>query len=350
MMNFYRRDEAFTYDDVLLVPQKSDIATRSSISELTDSGNKLGLAIPIISANMDTVTESNMAIAMYKAGGLGIFHRYMPMEKLMKEVDKFRAEIPEGQKRNRTAMSAGSNTKMDAIGFAMEVAKTICVDVAHGHSDQTAKLVEFIRKEGPKDLIIIAGNVATAEGCKFLVGAGADIVKVGIGGGSLCTTRLVTGHGYPQLSAVEECATLARDRGFEIIADGGVRYAGDVAKALAVGAHYVMLGGMLAATSASPGEVEYYDGRSFKRYRGMASFDAQAAMGKENIVPEGASQLKPYQGKTEDVLQKVVGGLRSALSYSGAHNLEEFRQKAMFIRVTPSSFVEGTPHGLKEGK
>lgn len=349
-MNIQDEAPAFTFDDVCLIPQYSEVKSRSDV-DLKQKGLLGDFDIPIISANMDTVTESAMAIAMTKAGGRGIFHRYMG--------DRTRNELRDF----RNVFGWDSNYLIVSVGVGISAqhefeqlhpcAMNICIDVAHGHCEQAIDMIRWLREYGYDGAVIIAGNVATPEGVKDLATAGADIIKVGIGPGSLCSTRVVTGHGVPQLTAIMQCAEAADtisgelDRPIEIIADGGIRNSGDIAKALAAGANYVMLGSLLAGTDEAPGQLIERDGRRYKQYRGMASKEVQEQLGKK-AAPEGVAQLKEYKGPVANVLHDLEWGLRSALTYSGASNLEEFRHKARFMRVTPSSFIEGTPHGLQK--
>ena len=350
-MKFINSEEWLTYDDVLLVPQLSSIRSRKNID--LKSG-KLNLSIPFISSNMDTVTEENMAIAMYNAGGAGIIHRFLNADRLDQIIKRVKScnALP--------IISVGVNEDSnDLILCALRNrCYAFCVDVAHGHHNAVAKRVMELREriphhthEGP---IIIAGNVATPEGVRFLVEAGANIIKVGIGPGSHCTTRIVTGHGMPQLSAVAQCAAEAKkfieylDNPIEIIADGGIRNSGDIAKALGAGADYVMLGRLLAGTNEAPGEVimDSKIGKKVKFYRGMASLSAQNSIGK-NRAPEGVSSTVEATGSVAKIIDNLADGLRSALSYTAVTNIAEFKEKATFVRVTHNSYIEGTPHGAQ---
>jgi len=342
---FYGNEIAVTYDDVCLVPQFSTVESRSKV-DLTHG--KLSLKTPIIAANMDTVTEAKMAIVMHKLGGLGIIHRFMSFDRLQEEVKFFYKEIADPY--NNLALSIGTTDKSyDTLDYCIEHAKILCIDIAHGHSSQVISLIKEITRRNAKT-VIIAGNVATIEGTRDLAEAGADIIKCGVGPGSMCTTRVVTGHGVPQLTVIDMCSKEAAKYGAEVIADGGIRNGGDAAKAFAAGAHYIMAGSLLAATDESPGETLIIDRVPYKQYRGMASFDAQTATGKDKdkIVPEGASRFKKCKGSAEKVIFQLAGGIRSALSYSGCHKLSEFASKAQFVRITSASRVEGEPHGLIE--
>lgn len=344
-MQFYSDSEFYTFDDVCLVPQYSEVSSRKDVSLKT---GLLNLELPIISANMDTVTGIEMLLAMYNAGGLGILHRFLNFDSLVGQVSTFYKELGK-EAFNSLALSVGVKDSKEFIEFCTSKARIICVDIAHGHSKHTIETIKYIKKLN-KDSIVIAGNVATAAGVIDLIFAGAQIIKIGIGSGGFCTTRIVTGHGIPQLSAISICSEVAKRHGAEIIADGGIRNSGDIAKSLAAGANYVMLGSLLSATNEAPGKVVNINGSLFKEYRGSASFETQIASGKEKsqIVPEGVAQMKPCKGPVNDVLFQLSGGLRSALSYSGAFNIKEFQEKAKFVRVTSNSYIEGTPHGLNQ--
>ena len=469
--------EGLTFDDVLLVPSKSEVLPRDvNLSvKLTD---KVKLNIPIISAGMDTVTEADMAIAMARQGGLGIIHKNMSIEQQAEQVDKVKRSesgvisdpfflTPEQQvfdaehlmgkyrisgvpivnnreeqklvgiltnrdlrfisdfsiiisdvmtKENLVTAPVGTtlaeaekilqkykieklplvdndgilkglitikdiekviefpNSAKDEhgrllVGAAVGVTKdtmkrvemlvksqvdVIVLDTAHGHSKGVLDTVREIRSSYP-DLAIIAGNVATAEGTKDLIEAGADIVKVGIGPGSICTTRVVAGVGVPQITAVYDCATEARKHGKTIIADGGIKYSGDVVKALAAGGHAVMLGSLLAGVSESPGETEIFQGRRFKVYRGMGSVASMEKGSKDRyfqednkkFVPEGIEGRLPYKGPLSDTIYQLVGGLRSGMGYCGTKDLTDLRENAQFVRMTGAGLRESHPHDVQ---
>ncbi|MFS0883116.1 IMP dehydrogenase [Metabacillus niabensis] len=469
--------EGLTFDDVLLVPAKSEILPRDvDLSvQLTPT---LKLNIPIISAGMDTVTEAELAIAIARQGGLGVIHKNMSIEQQAEQVDKVKrsergvitdpfyltpehqvydaehlmgkyrisgvpiVNNPEEQKlvgiiTNRdmrfiqdfsikisdvmtkdNLVTAGVNTTLkdaesilqkhkieklplvdetgalkglitikdiekviefpnsakDAHGRLIVAAAVgvtadtmvrveklveknvdaIVVDTAHGHSKGVLETVKKIRTEYP-NLNIIAGNVATAEATKALIEAGANVVKVGIGPGSICTTRVVAGVGVPQITAVYDCATEARKHGIAIIADGGIKYSGDMVKALAAGGHAVMLGSLLAGTSESPGETEIYQGRRFKVYRGMGSIAAMEKGSKDRyfqednkkFVPEGIEGRTPYKGPLSETIYQLVGGIRSGMGYCGTKNLQELRENTQFIRMTGAGLKESHPHDVQ---
>ncbi|AWI10744.1 Inosine-5'-monophosphate dehydrogenase [Caldibacillus thermoamylovorans] len=469
--------EGLTFDDVLLIPAKSEVLPKDvdlSVS-LTDT---LKLNVPIISAGMDTVTEAEMAIAMARQGGLGIIHKNMSIEEQAEQVDRVKRSengvitdpfslTPEHQvydaehlmakyrisgvpivnnkeeqklvgiitnrdlrfiedysikikdvmtKENLITATVGTtieeagkilqkyrieklplvdqsgvlkglitikdiekviefpNAAKDeqgrllvgaAVGITKDTMKrtemlykanvdVIVVDTAHGHSKGVIEVVKQIKELYP-DLNLIAGNVATAEATKELFEAGADVVKVGIGPGSICTTRVVAGVGVPQITAIYDCASVARKMGKAIIADGGIKYSGDIVKALAAGGHAVMLGSLLAGTSESPGETEIFQGRRFKVYRGMGSI---AAMEKgssdryfqednKKLVPEGIEGRVPYKGPLAETIYQLVGGIRSGMGYTGAKTLKDLRENAQFIRMSGAGLRESHPHDVQ---
>ncbi|MEK3806643.1 IMP dehydrogenase [Bacillus sp. FSL H8-0547] len=469
--------EGLTFDDVLLVPAKSEVLPRDvdlSVS-LTPT---LKLNIPVISAGMDTVTEAQLAISMARQGGMGIIHKNMSIEQQAEQVDKvkrsergvitnpffltpdhqvydaehlmgkyrisgvpvvnnedeqklvgiitnrdmrfiqdFSIKISEVMTKDNLVTAAVGTTLKDAesilqkhkieklplvddegvlkglitikdiekviefpnsakdehgrllVGAAVGVTSdtmtrvrklveanvdAIVVDTAHGHSKGVLDMVKTIRSEFP-ELNIIAGNVATAEATRALAEAGANVVKVGIGPGSICTTRVVAGVGVPQITAVYDCATEARNLGITIIADGGIKYSGDIVKALASGGHAVMLGSLLAGTSESPGETEIYQGRRFKVYRGMGSVGAMEKGSKDRyfqednkkFVPEGIEGRTPYKGPLSDTIYQLVGGIRSGMGYCGTANLEELRENTQFVRMTGAGLRESHPHDVQ---
>ncbi|MDQ0247890.1 IMP dehydrogenase [Bacillus fengqiuensis] len=469
--------EGLTFDDVLLIPAKSEVLPKDVNLSVTLT-ETLKLNVPLISAGMDTVTEADMAISMARQGGLGIIHKNMSIEQQAEQVDKvkrsesgvitdpffltpqhqvFDAEHLMGKyrisgvpivnndteqklvgiltnrdlrfvqdysilisdvmtKENLVTAPVGTtlgeaekilqkhkieklplvdeqgvlkglitikdiekviefpNSAKDKqgrllVGAAVGVTKdtmvrteklvnagvdVIVIDTAHGHSQGVLDAVRSIREQYP-NLNIIAGNVATGEGTKALIEAGANIVKVGIGPGSICTTRVVAGVGVPQITAIYDCATEARKHGVPIIADGGIKYSGDIVKALASGGHVVMLGSLLAGTTESPGETEIFQGRRFKVYRGMGSVSAMEQGSKDRyfqedskkFVPEGIEGRVPYKGPLTDTIYQLIGGLKSGMGYCGTGNLEELREKAQFIRMTGAGLRESHPHDIQ---
>ena len=469
--------EGLTFDDVLLIPQASSVLPNEVClkTQLTD---KIKLNLPLISAAMDTVTESRMAIAMAREGGLGIIHKNMSIEEQASHVDKVKrsehgvitdpfflepdnlvkdavalmeryrisgvpitkngklvgiltnrdlrfesnyeqpisnimtkeglvtapvgTSLADAQKilgKHRieklpivdeegylkglitikdieksiqypnsardengrllvgAAVGTGGNTLERISALVDARVDLIAIDTAHGHSAGVIKKVEEIRAKFPK-LTIIAGNVATAGATEALIKAGADVVKVGIGPGSICTTRIVAGIGVPQLTAVMDCAEMADKLGKRIIADGGIKYSGDIVKALAAGASAAMVGSLLAGTLESPGEVELYQGRSYKVYRGMGSLGAMAAgssdryfqEGTKKFVPEGVEGRVPYRGSVAEVIYQMKGGLRSGMGYCGKATIEDLRTGSEFVRITNASLIESHPHDISISK
>ena len=472
--------EGLTFDDVLLVPAKSEILPRK-VDLRVSLTKKINLSVPILSAAMDTVTEHKMAIAIAREGGLGVIHKNMTIEEQAEEVRKVKRsengvitdpffltpdnlvedaeEIMQRYKisgvpivnsesemtlvgilTNRdlrfisdyslkisevmtkehlvtapkdTTLEEASeilrkhkieklplvddggkltglitikdieklakypNSAKDSYGRLLVAASVgvtndavkrvdalvsagvdaVVVDTAHGHSKGVLDLVKTLRTNYP-NLDIIAGNVATKEATRDLYDAGADVVKVGIGPGSICTTRVVAGVGVPQITAIYDCASVAREVGKTIIADGGIKYSGDIVKALAAGGHVVMLGSMLAGCAESPGEFEIFQGRRFKAYRGMGSIAAMEKGSKDRyfqedgkkLVPEGIEGRTPYKGPLSDTVYQLIGGLRAGMGYCGAKNLEDLREKSSFVRMTGAGLIESHPHDVQVTK
>ena len=470
--------EALTFDDVLIVPGYTNVLPgETDIStQLTD---KIRLAIPVISAAMDTVTEAPMGIALAREGGLGIIHRNMSPEAQAGEVAKVKRSqsgmivdpitlpptatlrdaedimstyhisgVPIAEADNRlvgiltnrdfrfvdpadydkpvTEFMTSENIVSAPVDIGIEEAKRllhqhrieklvlvdehnilkglitvkdiqkardfpnatsdtqgrlrvgaavgvgadleqrielltaagldiVAIDTAHGHSAGVLRAIRRIREVAP-NLPIMAGNVVTEEGTTALIDAGADVVKVGVGAGSICTTRIVSGAGMPQMTAIYNCVKAAGARGIPIIADGGIKYSGDIVKALAGGANLVMLGSMLAGMDEAPGDVVFYDGRRFKEYRGMGSLGAMRGYGRDRYgsgqgnsgktVPEGVEARVPYKGPLHDYIQQLIGGVRSGLGYAGAADLAELHAKARFIRISNAGLVESHPHSV----
>ena len=469
--------EGLTFDDVLLIPQASDVLP-AQVDLRTTLAPGLQLNIPIVSAAMDTVTESRMAIAMAREGGLGIIHKNMTIEEQAAQVDRVKrsehgvitdpfflepqnlvkdavalmeryrisgvpitkdgklvgiltnrdlrfetnfeqpianvmtkdhlvtapvgTSLDEAQKilgkhrieklpivdekgflkglitikdiekaiqypnsaRDKNgrllvgaAVGTAANTMERIAALIAAKVDVIAIDTAHGHSKGVLEKVEAIKAKYPS-VTLIAGNVATAGATRALIEAGADVVKVGIGPGSICTTRVVAGIGVPQLTAVMDCAEEADKLGKRVIADGGIKYSGDIVKALAAGGSAVMIGSMLAGTAESPGEIELFQGRSFKVYRGMGSLSAMAAGSKDRyfqedakkFVPEGVEGRVPYRGSVSDMIFQMKGGLRSGMGYCGKHNIEELRKNSEFIRITNAGLLESHPHDISISK
>ena len=481
-------DTALTFDDLLLVPKRFRGTSRSDISTASSFSKTINLNIPIVSSNMDTVTESEMAIVMARSGGIGVIHRFLPIEKQVKQIMKVKRaqnyiiekpytlpisstindvrnlmnqyhvsgilitdtndilkgiitnrdlrftenngndkvechmtpreamvvgsesisldeaksilkekkveklplidkqgkisglitivdierseQAPKATKdrKGRLMVAAAIGVKSDTIDRTNALLKAdvdaLVIDIAHGHSDLAINAVKQLRSEFGDDLDIIAGNVATSEGTADLISAGADAIKVGVGPGSICITRIVTGSGVPQMTAIFESVSVAKEQNIPIIADGGIRTSGDLTKAIAAGASTVMLGNLLAGTTESPGFPIIKNGRKFKVIRGMASLGA--SLGREyqerefkgsfddnfddflEIVPEGVEAMVPFRGSATEVLQQLVGGLRSGISYCGSLSISEMQEKAQFIRVTGAGVKESHSHDVND--
>jgi len=469
--------EGLTFDDVLLVPKYSDITSRSQTDLSTKLSRNISINIPFVSANMDTVTESFMAMAMARAGGIGIIHRFLPIQEQANEVLKVKrsgsviienpysisseksiqdaldyaedkeisgllvvdsnsklvgiiterdllfanpndhihdvmtkdvvtanpgvtideskeilhkhrieklpivddsgiikglitskdiinnADYPNASKdkKGRPLVGAAVGVKGDFLERSESLleagADVLVVDIAHGHSENELNTVRNIKKAFP-DCELIAGNVATAQGAEDLIKAGVDAVKVGVGSGSICITRVITGSGVPQLTAVMDCAKIGKDHGIPIISDGGTRTSGDATKSLAAGASSVMVGSMLGGTDESPGTVLTKNGKRFKVYRGMASL--AASLGRKSketgsfsldddlndYVAEGVEAMVPYKGTVTDILKQLTGGVRSGLSYCGAHTIPQMQENAEFIKMSRAGFAESQPHDV----
>lgn len=340
----YGNFKRLCFDDILLVPQHSDIKSRRAVNLQSGIGRahkSRGTSIPVIAAPMDTVCEWEMAVAVRKSGGLGVIHRYMSIQD---QVIQYRMAAAHGV---IAACAIGATGDFIERAWALVQAgcNTLLVDTANGHSQYAIDAVKVLTRTFGNAVHIMAGNVATYEGFARLQDAGASSIRVGIGGGSVCTTRLVSGHGMPTLSSIMDIRErIPYGTGASIIADGGIRNSGDAAKALAAGADVVMLGSMLAGTDESPGDV--IDGL-YKEFRGMASKEAQEEGRGVSSVVEGVATRVPYKGSVVDILREIEGGLGSALSYAGANNLREFYENAEFVRVTPTSLGESVPHAAK---
>lgn len=340
-MEKYNQEEMLAFDDILLVPQYADIASRKDVSlkSVIGRGTKksIGLDVPIIAAPMDTVCEWEMAAAMRRNGGLGIIHRYMPIEK---QVEQVRLATAAGRVVGGSVGARGSFIS-DAQLLFNAGASLVLIDVANGHSEHAIQAVKHLRNVFGEQLHIMAGNVSTWEGYTRLADAGADSIRVGIGGGSACTTRIVSGHGMPTLASIMDIRKNTRfGEGPDIIADGGIRNPGDAAKALAAGANAVMVGRMLAGTDESPGDM--IDGR--KVFRGMASREAQEAGRGTVSGVEGISTTVPYVGSVNNIINDFKAGLSSALSYTGVDNLIDFYHESVYNRVSGNSLNETKPH------
>jgi IMP dehydrogenase len=360
-----------TFDDVLLIPGRSEILP-NDVKLNSKLCNGIELRIPLISAAMDTVTDYKLAIAIAREGGLGIIHKNMSIDEQADQVnnvkrseDNIEKDTPYPNalkdKKGRLLVGASIGTSPDTLDRVKALVDAqvdiLAVDTAHGHSELVLKTIKKIKNLYPK-LPLIGGNVATAAATRDLIKHGADVVKVGIGPGSICTTRIIAGIGVPQLSAIMNCSEEADKHGKTIIADGGVKFSGDITKAIGAGANAVMLGSLFAGTLESPGEVETYQGRSYKTYRGMGSLGAMNAGSKDRyfqseatkFVPEGVEGRVPYRGTLSEIVFQLVGGLRSGMGYCGVGTIDELRQKATFTKITSASLIESHPHNISVTK
>lgn len=341
-----------TFDDVLLVPGPSSVLP-GEVDLATRLASTLTLRLPFLSAAMDTVTESAMAIAMAQLGGLGVIHRNLTPDHQAHEV---RVVVAHGLPA-AAAVGAGDEALVRARLLAAAGASALFVDTAHGHSARVIETVRELAQSHP-GLLIAAGNVATGDGALALAEAGAHVVKVGVGPGSICTTRVVAGVGVPQLTAIADAARALVGSRVSIIADGGIRASGDIVKAIAAGAHAVMLGGMLAGTDAAPGEVFEQGGRQWKRYRGMGSLGAMVAgagardryfQGKthdDKLVPEGVEAAVPFRGAISAVIHQLAGGLKAGMGYVGAATIDALRHYDRFVRITSAGLGESHVHDV----
>ncbi len=353
---------ALTFDDVLLVPRRSDVLP-ADCSTRTVLAAELSLPIPILSAAMDTVTSVQLAIALAQLGGLGVVHKNQPMAEQVKVIRRIKdtpvlsaqaAIDRNGELLAAAAVGTGPDGWARATQLVSSGVDLLVVDTAHGHSANVLKLVRQLRDKWP-DLLVCAGNIATPLAAIELAGAGAQIVKVGVGPGSICTTRIVAGVGMPQLTAILECAEAAKSHGLSVIADGGMRYSGDIVKALAAGADAVMLGSLLAGTDEAPGNIIESGGQRRKTYRGMGSLGAmqdgskdrygQAGIDNGKLVPEGVEGEVAATGSLEGVIHQLVGGIRAGMGYVGAPTLSGLRA-AQFVQITTAGIRESHVHDL----
>ena len=339
-MKEYTKKEHIGFDDILLIPQHSEIESRKDVNLSTSIGKgtaSISMSTPIIAAPMDTVCEHKMAATIRKAGGLGIIHRYMTVDEQAEQIKLAKAlgEAVGG------SIGARGDFAKDAVKLVTSGAALILIDVANGHSEYAVNAVKELRSVFGNHIHIMAGNVATWDGFARLADAGADSIRVGIGGGSACTTRVVSAHGVPTLSSILDIRErVAYNEGPSLIADGGIRNSGDAAKALAAGAHALMIGRILAGTDESPGEV--IDGK--KIFRGMASREAQEEGRGTVSGVEGIATTVPFVGSVSNIINDFNAGLRSALSYTGVDNLIDFHNEAMYNRVTSTTLNETKPH------
>lgn len=360
--------EGFTFDDVLLIPAESHVLP-NEVDLSTQLEPNLKLNVPFLSASMDTVTETKMATTMARNGGLGVIHKNMSADDQAKMVAAVKAIENDASQYPNAAVDANNHLLVAAaVGVTSDTfdrasallnagADAIIIDTAHGHSAGVLRKVAEIRHQLP-DATLIAGNVATGEGTRALFEAGVDVVKVGIGPGSICTTRVVAGVGVPQLTAIYDAAQVAREFGKPIIADGGMKYSGDIVKALAAGGNAVMFGSMFSGTDEAPGDIIEDGGKKYKTYRGMGSLASmshgsadryfQGGVNEANkLVPEGIEARVEYKGSVNDIIFQMVGGLRSGMGYTGSATIQDLIDNAKFVRISNAGLIESHPHDVQ---
>ena len=348
--------EALTFDDVTMAPKYSEVLP-SEVDTSTQLSSNLSLKIPLLTSAMDTVTESKMAIAIAKAGGIGVIHRNLHIKKQIEEIKKVKKlKLLVG-----AAVGAGPQELKRAEAIIKEEVDLIVVDTAHGHSKKVAEIIKIIKKKKTNKITLCAGNVATAEAAKFLIKLGVDIIKVGIGPGSICTTRLVAGIGVPQLSAILEVKKGVKNKKTKIISDGGIKYSGDIAKALAAGADAVMIGSLFAGTMETPGKLIKKNGKLYKSFRGMGSVGAMNKGSADRYfqkkqkdiskyVPEGVEGFVKFKGDVTNIIYKLIGGLKSSMGYLGAKKVVNLKNKPNFVKITKAGFYESMVHNVDEVK
>jgi len=344
--------ESLTFDDVLLLPKYSDVLPSETDISLSLT-SKIKLKVPFLSSAMDTVTESRMAIAIAEAGGIGIIHRNLNIKEQTKEIIKV--------KKKKLFVGAAVGTNKDDIDRAKSLIANGCdlivIDTAHGHSKKVLKILSKLKKL-ENSIPFCVGNIATAEAAKKLYNSGADIIKIGIGPGSICTTRMVAGIGVPQISAILEVKNALKKKKIKIISDGGIKFSGDIAKALAAGADAIMMGSIFAGTDESPGKKFKFKGKLYKQYRGMGSIGAMSSgsanryfqknfKDKSKFVPEGVEGRVEYKGSVSKIIYQLKGGLRSSMGYIGAKNLNQISKNAKFTKITKAGFYESMVHSVE---
>jgi IMP dehydrogenase len=341
------RGIGLTFDDVLLVPRYSEISSRKHPILKTKITKNYTIDIPVITANMDTITETEMACAMAKMGGIGSLHRFMTEAEQVKQVQDIRAYLKDNNLKTPVAASIGVKEEgMKRADLLVEAGvQIITLDIAHGDSIMLLETLDYLKKKYPH-VDVIAGNVATGDGVKRMIDRGADAIKVGIGPGSMCTTRIITGHGVPQLSAIAMAVNIAKKHSIPVIADGGLKNSGDIVKALCAGASSVMVGSLVSGTNETPGELK----NGMKQYRGMASKAAQVSWRgdmPQGMAAEGESTYIPSKGSVAHVVEELMGGLRSGMTYIGVDTIEAMSETALFIQMTASGMSESKPHGVR---
>lgn len=341
-----------TFDDVLIVPNFTS-TKRQDISLKTQLTQKLSLDIPILSSPMDTVTTALLAISIAKLGGIGFLHRNLTIDQQIEEIKI----VKEGNHIVGAAVGVGEDLEERVEKLAHVGVDALIIDSAHGFSQWVIEAVEFVSEKYPH-IELIAGNIATGEAAEKLIQAGAKALRVGMGPGSICTTRIISGMGVPQITAIMDVSHVAKKYGIPVIADGGIRNSGDIVKAIAAGADTVMLGSLLAGSDEAPGEKITIEGKEFKRYRGMGSVAAMieggaARYGQEYIkgkekklIAEGVAGLVPYKSPLEDIISQLTGGLRTGMYYAGVENIQELKEKTKFFKITQASLIENYPHDI----
>ena len=344
--------EALTFDDVTLAPKYSEILPSETDTSVSLT-KYLKLKIPLLSSAMDTVTESRMAIAMAKAGGIGVIHRNLDIKIQLSEIKKVKKQkLIVG-----AAVGAAPNEFIRAKEIIKEGVDLIVVDTAHGHTKKVAEIIKYIKKIKTNKIALCAGNIATPEAAKFLINLGVDVIKVGIGPGSICTTRLVAGIGVPQLSAILAVRGGLKNKNVKIISDGGIKYSGDLAKAFAAGADAVMIGSLFAGTNETPGKLIKKKGQLFKSFRGMGSVGAmnkgsadryfqKKQKDSSKYVPEGVEGFVKYKGEVGTIIYKLIGGLKSSMGYLGSKTIIKLRNKPQFVKITKAGFYESMVHNV----
>ena len=344
--------EALTFDDVTLAPKYSEILP-SEVDTSIKLTKILKLKIPLLSSAMDTITESKMAIAIAKVGGLGIIHRNLDIKNQILEIKK----VKKKRLLVGAAVGAGPGEFKRAEAILKENIDMIVVDTAHGHTKKVSEIIKFIKKKRNKKTALCAGNIATPDAAKFLLKLGVDIIKVGIGPGSICTTRLVAGIGVPQLSAILSVRKGIKNKNVKIISDGGIKYSGDLAKAFAAGADAVMIGSLFAGTDETPGKLIKRNGKLFKSLRGMGSVGAMNKGSADRYfqskqkdiskyVPEGVEGFAKYKGRVNNIIYKLIGGLRSSMGYLGSKQIKHLKNKPQFVKITKAGFYESMVHNV----
>lgn len=341
--------EYLTFDDVQILPSFSDVKHRGDVDTSTYLTENIKLSVPLLSSPMDTITEFDMATKMGDCGGLGVIHRFMSIPDQVQQVQL----VLHKRKWYKAAAVGVTDDYLERATELVAAGVTLLViDVSHGDHEVVYDAVETIKTKVSGDYVIMAGSVATGAAAGGLVDCGADIIRVGVGCGSLCTTRIRTGVGVPQISALLDVRSSVPDY-IGVVADGGVRCPGDVAKAIAAGADAVMLGGLLAGTKETPGHISKQGNWPaellYKRYQGSASLDSKQQRGELGKNVEGASTLVPYKGKVSRIVNDITDGLRSAMSFVGANDINKFQKEAELIRITPSGLVEAQAHGMGNG-